>query len=241
MRIVKFHVLIALTLWIASAADAAPINIPAVRITPATKVYSFFTFNASALSRQGLFVAREIQNLTTLLISNDPAVPSITPCEITGDLNVTGVSCGNGAIRFGTNELFTYNTANALPPVTNRFPKGTKLVNGISQQYGANFLSPNLNGPVIIPGDATGRVVRIHFNQRIAQFGLMVDPGASSVNGLQFIINRQATPVQTLTAGVPQFVGVEDSAGFTDVTIIASGSPRAWTDDQFSYLTLAAF
>ena len=239
MRFFKFHVLIALSFWIVSAVDAAPITIPAVRTTPTTKVYTFFTFDAAALSRQGLFVTRELQNLTQQLISNDPAVPSITPCEIAGDLNVTGVSCGNGAIRFGTNELFTYNTANALPAVTNRFPKGTRLVKGIRQQYGANFLSPN---PVTgTGGDTTGRVVRIHFNQRMAQFGLMIDPGASSVNGIQFIVNRQATPVQTLTAGVPQFVGVEDSAGFTDVTIIASGTPRAWIADQFSYVPLAAF
>ena len=157
---------------------------------------------------------------------------SITPCPIAADLNLTGFGCGNGAIRFGNNELFTYNTGTLIKPVS------VNLDNGVRQQYGANFLSPNGT----FPGDSTGRVVGIHFKQRMAQFGLMIDPGlAGSVNGIQFIVNRQATPVQPIAAGVPQFVGVEDSAGFTDVTIIASGTPRAWIADQFSYLPLAAF
>jgi hypothetical protein len=232
MRYFKFYVLIALTLWMMSSVDAAPIAIPAVRITPATKVYTFFTFDARKLSKLGLTVQQEIDKLTQQLISTDPAVPSITPCPIATDLNVTGVSCGTGAIRLGTNELFTYNMETLLPPVP------VKLDNGVSEQYGANFLSPNGT----FPGDSTGRVVGIHFKQRMAQFGLMIDPGlAGSVNGIQFIVNRQATPVQPIAAGVPQFVGVEDSAGFTDVTIIASGTPRAWIADQFSYLPLAAF
>jgi hypothetical protein len=232
MRFFKIHVLIALSLWIVSAAEAAPITIQSVRTTPTTIVNTFFTFDTVKLSKQGLSVQQEIIKLTQQLISIDPAIPSITPCPIPGDLNATGISCGNAAIRFGANELFTYNTATALPKVN------VRLDNGVRQQSGANVLSPN----GAIPGDSSGRVVRIHFNQRMAQFGLMIDPGlAPSVNGIQFIVNRQTTPVQSLTAGVPQFVGVEDSAGFSDVTIIASGTPRAWIADQFSYVPLAAF
>jgi hypothetical protein len=236
MRFFKFHVLIALTSWMVSVAVAvavaAPIAIPSVRVTPATKVYTLFTFDAIKLSKLGLSIPQEMQLLTQQLLSADLAVASITPCQITGDLNVTGVSCGNGAIQFGTNELYTYNSPTNLPPVS------VVLDNGVRQQAGANFISPNGT----IPGDSTGRVVRIHFNQRMAQFGFLVDPGvAGSVSGIQFIVNSQSTPVQPLTAGVSQFVGVEDSAGFTDVTIIPSGTPRAWVADQFSYLPLANF
>jgi hypothetical protein len=233
MRLFKFHVLMALTIGLVSATvEAVPVSIPTVRVTSTTKVYTLFTFDAVKLSKQGLSIQQAIIDLTQQLVSIDPAIPSITPCPIVADLNATGISCGGSAIQFGTNEFFTFNSPTNLPKIT------VKLLNGVRNQYGANARSPN----GLIPGDPTGRVVRIHFNQRVAQFGLMIDPGvASTVSGVQFLVNHQSTPVQQFTAGVPQFVGVEDSAGFTDVTIIPSGSPRTWVADQFSYLPLANF
>ena len=233
MRLFKLKVLMALSIGIVSATvTAAPTAITAVRVTPATKVYTLFTFDAVKLSKQGLSIPQAINDLTLQLVSIDPAVASITPCPIAADLNLTGVSCGNGAIQFGTNEFFTFNSPTNLPKIT------VKLVNGVRNQYGANARSPN----GLIPGDPTGRVVRIHFNQRMAQFGMMIDPGvAGTLGGVQFMVNHQTTPVQQLTPGVPQFVGIEDSVGFTDVTIIPSVSPRTWVADQFSYLPLANF
>jgi hypothetical protein len=234
MQFFKYKVLIALLIGMASAtAYATPINIPAVRVTQDTKVYTFFTFDAQKLGklRPPLSVQQAKVRLDQQLLA-DPATSNITACPITGDVNATNVTCGNGAIQFGGGEFFTYSLATDLPGIPLR------LDNGVREQFGANFLSPN--NPA--PGDTTGRVVRIHFNKRMAQFGLMIDPGpGGSVSGIQFIVNRQTTPVQALTPGIPQFVGVEDSAGFTDVTIIATGTVRAWVADQFSYLPLANF
>ena len=137
-------------------------------------------------------------------------------------------------MRFGNAELYTYNLETNIPGVP------FALDRAIGEAQGVNFIAPN--GTVL--GDTKGRVVRIHFNRRVAQFGMLVDAGAAaspSVNGIQFIVNRQSTPVQTITAGAPQFVGVEDSAGFTDVTIVASGTPQSWIGDHFAYLPLVAF
>jgi hypothetical protein len=127
--------------------------------------------------------------------------------------------------------------------------KSTTLNKLILTSKGSNFVV----GTVGVPnsGDATGRVVNVHFNQRVTRFGLLVDAGqaaAPSLQGMQFFVNRQTTPVKALTGGVPIFVGVEDSAGFTDVTIITTGEvgnptteTRSWIADQFSFLPLAAF
>ena len=71
--------------------------------------------------------------------------------------------------------------------------------------------------------------------------------GAPSVSGIQFLVNRQTTPIQVLRGGIPTLVGVEDTAGFTDVTLITSGEigstteARAWIADHFAFVPLAAF
>jgi hypothetical protein len=229
MRFFKYYVLIALST--VATVQAAPTAISAVRVTPATKVYTFFTFDAKKLAKLGLFVSDEIAKLTQQLASTNPAVASITPCEVPGDLNFTQLSCGNGEIRFGDRELYTFNTGFNIPAV------GVRLDNGVHQEYGINFLAPNN----LFPGDGAGRVVRVQFKQRMAQFSLLIDTNTGTSNGIQFIVNHQSTPVRPLPAAGVTFVGVEDSDGFTDVTIITSGGSRQWYSDRFSYLPLANF
>ena len=227
MKILKLFALPVVCLWLGSPAQAAPRVISAM--AGAATTYSFFNVDANKL--KGRTVA-EVQNALQLQLDS----AGLTACWVTGDLNATNINCGNGAMRFGNTELYTYNLETRIPG----FPLDKEMKVVIREAQGVNFISPN--GTVL--GDTTGRVVRIHFKQRVERFGMLVDAGAAtapSVNGIQFIVNRQSTPVQPLTAGAPQFVGVEDSAGFTDVTIVASGTPRAWIADQFAFVPLAAF
>jgi hypothetical protein len=227
MNTIKYLAGIFVLIGISSPSQAAPKMISSM--TNAATTYSFFTVDAKKISggRTVLQVQNELQQQL------DTLGTGVTACWVTGDLNVTNINCGNGAMRFGNAELYTYNLETNIPGVPFALDKA------IGEAQGANFIAPN--GAVV--GDTTGRVVRIHFNQRVARFGMLIDAGAATVpavNGVQFIVNRQTTEVQPLTGGVPQFVGVEDNAGFTDITIIASGSPRAWIADQFAFVPLAA-
>jgi hypothetical protein len=228
MKILKLFALPVVCLWLGSPAQAAPKVISSM--AGAATTYSFFQVDTNKLKGQtvaGVQAALQLQ-LDSV---------GLTACWVTGDLNATNINCGNGAMRFGNTEFYTYNLETRIAG----FPLDKDMKVVIREAQGVNFISPN---GLTVPGDTTGRVVRIHFNQRVARFGMLVDAGAAtapSVNGIQFIVNRQSTQVQPLTAGAPQFVGVEDSAGFTDVTIIASGTPRAWIADQFAFVPLAAF
>ncbi|MFI3184707.1 MAG: hypothetical protein QX198_01865 [Methylococcaceae bacterium] len=234
-------------------AQASPKLISAMGAGATT--YSFFTLQARALPLG--VIASTVQNLLQAELTRSPILPALTACWVTGDLNETPVNCGNGAMQFGNADLYTYNGASSIPAfpvsktaVVGTVPKkSTTLDKLILTSKGANFVVGTIG--VANSGDATGRVVNVHFNQRVAQFGMLVDAGqaaAPSIKGMQFFVNRQTTPVTTLSGDVPVFVGVEDSAGFTDITIIASGEvgnptteTRSWIADQFSFLPLAAF
>ncbi|MFZ2407421.1 MAG: hypothetical protein WAW41_19975 [Methylobacter sp.] len=226
MRILKLFSLAVLWFWLGSPAQAAPRAISVMAGGATT--YSFFMVDAKRLN--GRTVAQLQNELQQQLDSNSTG---LTACWVTGDLNATNINCGNGAMRFGNTELYTYNLETNIAGVA------FVLDRAIREAQGANFISPN----VTVPGDTTGRVVRIHFNRRVAQFGMLVDAGAAtapSVNAIQFIVNQQTIPIQPLVPGTANFVGVEDPQGFSDVTIIASGTPRAWIADQFSYVPLAS-
>jgi hypothetical protein len=227
MKIIKFFALPVLYVCLGSPVQAAPKVISAM--VGAATTYSFFQVDTNKLKGR---TVTDVQ--AALQLQLDTA--GLTACWVAGDLNATNINCGNGAMRFGNTEFYTYNLETRIAG----FPLDKTMQVVIREAQGVNFISPN--GAVL--GDTTGRVVRIHFKQRVARFGMLVDAGAAtapSVNGIQFFVNRQSTQVQPLTAGAPQFVGVEDSAGFTDVTIIASGTPRAWIADQFAFVPLAAF
>lgn len=196
-------------------------------MTGTATAYAFFTVDTGKLN--GRTVSAVQAELQQQLDTNGTG---LTACWVTGDLNVTNLSCGNGAMRFGPSEMYTYNLETGIAGVPFAFDKA------IGEAQGANFISPN----GVIPGDEFGRVVRIHFKQRVAQFGMLIDSGlAPSITGVQFIVNNQPTTIKPLQAGVVEFVGVEDKAGFNDVTIIPSGSNRGYIVDHFSYVLLANF
>lgn len=227
MRHKKIRSLFLLIGMVSTAIEAAPTTITAMRIAPETKIYSLFTFDAVKLNKNGVSIPQAVAALTSQLAASTS--PVVSPCQIPGDVNATNIVCG--LMRFSGNEFFTTTAAISLPGL----PFKTDV--GVGVEYGDNFLSPN----GLIPGDSTGRVVHVHFSQRMVQFGFTIDPGGPSLSGVQFVVNRQTLPVVPLTANTPQFVGVQDSLGFTDITIIPSGVPRTWIGDQFSYLPLSAF
>jgi hypothetical protein len=62
-------------------------------------------------------------------------------------------------------------------------------------------------------------------------------------DGIQFIVNGQATPVRDFTRetrGNIPFAGVEDPHGFTELTIISTGNGSI-IGDQFTIVPLANF
>ncbi|ESS73887.1 hypothetical protein MGMO_8c00240 [Methyloglobulus morosus KoM1] len=171
-----------------------------------------------------------------------------TPCLIPADLNANNLVCGN-AVRFGT-DFFSFNSITNIPKPTLPFTGADKQsgLDRISLEFGVNGRSPALGQPNEAP-----RVVQIRFNKRIAQFGMVFDPfivtnspdlqeGRVS-DGIQFIVNGQATPVRDFTQetrGNIPFVGVEDSHGFTELTIISTGGGSI-IGDQFTIVPLANF
>jgi len=229
---------------LSSQAQAAPKLISAMGNAATT--YSMFIVDSAKTLKAG-FTVTQVQTALQTELNLNTSAPKLTACFVAGDLNITSVNCGNGAMQFRNADFYTYNIPSNIPV----YPLSKNLKSLFLETQGANFLSSTTNAVgQIIPGDTTGRVVNVHFKQRVAQFGLLVDAGqvgAPSVSGIQFLVNRQTTPVQTLTGGVPIFTGVEDAAGFTDVTIITSGEigstteARAWIADHFSFVPLAAF
>ncbi|NJD05912.1 MAG: hypothetical protein FIA97_05375 [Methylococcaceae bacterium] len=196
------------------------------------QVYDFYVLDARKLQKIGLSTNQELAKLATQL-----APFGVKPCEILTDLNATGISCGdaaNGFIQFGRNEFFSYNSPFDLPPSF-----AAKVEDpGVTKRYGSNFLATTVIGQIQTPG----RAVQYHFTQRMAQFGLLLEAPNSSANAVQFIVNNQVLPAQTLTPNVPVFLAVEDSHGFTDVTIVPSGgATMSYVADHFSYLPLTQF
>ncbi len=244
MKNLKLISLAVVCVGLSSQAQAAPklISVMGNGVT----TYSMFIVDSAKTLKAGLSVIQAQTALQADLNLNTSS-PKLTACYVAGDLNITPVNCGNGAMQFRNADFYTYNIPSNIPV----FPLSKNLKSLFLETQGANFLSSTTNAVgQIIPGDTTGRVVNVHFKQRVAQFGMLVDAGqagAPSVSGIQFLVNRQTTSKQMLTGGIPNFVGVEDAAGFTDVTILTSGEmgstteARAWIADHFSFVPLAAF
>jgi hypothetical protein len=228
MRTFKFFSILVLYGSLLSQAQAAPVMVSALR-SPAD-TYSLFYIDGAKL-RGGTSVAEEQIILTDQLAALDPP---LKPCFAGRDLNPTSIRCGSGTtqMQLGSSEFFGYDLETLLigPPIT--------LNRGVRQLWFSNFLAPTILGP----GDNVGRIASIHFTGRMAQFGMLVDPGANaSLSSIQFIVNDHALSPVALTPGVVQFVGVEDSQGFTDLTIVGAGITRAFVADQFSIVPLANF
>ena len=228
--------------------QAAPINITALSATAPATTYTFIKVNVDIAKFPAWKTAFQV--LTAL--QTDLTANKLTACNIAGDLNRTGIDCGNGDMKLATNEAYTYNVAGAVPPyvipnitATVLDPKnGKTVINTLADVLTLGQVSNFFASTPGVPGDLTGRVINIHFKQRVAQFSMQVSAGqalAPSVTGIQFMVNHQLTPVQAVTGGVANFVGIEDKAGFTDLTIIASGSTRAWVADYLAFVPLSAF
>ncbi|QPK63377.1 hypothetical protein IVG45_21680 [Methylomonas sp. LL1] len=236
---------IALTLCTAFVlpAVAAPRLIGEADLKAAKTSYSFFYADPKKVLLTTATIQTQLQDR---LIA---AGLSTTPCLIPGDLNVNNLVCGGGAIRFGAN-FFSFNSITNIPKPKLPFTaedKNTGL-DKVSLEFGVNGLSPAINQPSEMP-----RVVHFRFNQRIAQFGMVFDPfivtdstdpqeGRVS-DGVQFIVNGQATPVRDFTQetrGNIPLVGVEDPHGFTELTIISTGGGSI-IGDQFTIVPLTNF
>ncbi len=169
----------------------------------------------------------------------------IAPCLVSADVNATGIKCGKDSvtgtslISFSTNEFYSfvrpYNLAKL--PIT--------YDTGVKQVFGANFKSP----VGLLPGDAFGKNVHLHFDRPVSQFMIHIDAGnplAPSVSGIQFYVSNgttavASTPVKTLTAPT-QFVGVQRAAGFTDLVIVPTGGQsQAFAADLFSVVPTANY
>lgn len=228
MRTFTFFAILILYAGLSLRAQAAPVMVSALRSTAET--YVLFYIEPKRLP-SGMTVALEQANLTAELAA---MTPPMKPCFANGNLNATNIRCGTGTLQMqlGINELFSYNLETSLPALPFNLDKG------VTQTWFANFLSPD----GIIPGDNFGRLTRIHFTGRMAQFGMLVDPGLNgSVNSIQFIVNGKALAPTPLIAGTVQFVGVEDPQGFTDLTVIAGGATRAFVADKLAFVPLAKF
>ncbi len=174
---------------------------------------------------------------------------STTPCLIAADLNANNIVCGNGAIRLGA-DFFSFNSITNIAKPNLPFTAADKDsgLDSVSLEFGVNGRAPVLGQP-----NEAVRMIKIRFNQRIAQFGLVVDPFIVSdspdltegrvSDGLQFIVNGQATAVRDFTQeirGNIPFVGVEDPHGFTEVTVISTGGGSI-IGDQFTIVPLTNF
>lgn len=228
MRTFSFFSILMLYAGLGPLVQAAPVMVAGLRETAET--YSLFYIDPKKL-RGGLSVAQEQALLTEQLTA---LTPPLKPCFSSGNLNITNLRCGSGTtqMQLGSGEIYSYNLESLLlaVPIT--------LDRGVTPIWFANFLAPDET----IPGDNLGRVARIHFTGRMAQFGMLVDPGINgSLSNIQFIVNGQALPPKPMNPGAAQFVGVEDKQGFTDITIIAGGATRAFVADKLAFLPLAKF
>ena len=157
----------------------------------------------------------------------------ISPCLVSTDINGTPINCGAGLVSFGTNQLFSYITPINLSKLNINFNKGVKQV------FGANFHSPK----GLIPGDASGRVVHVHFNQSVTEFAMNIDSGQAdtpSIEKIQFVmgaVGSQVALTHPLIPGISQWVGVQAPNGIQDLDVTAVGSASAYTFDLFTVVT----
>lgn len=237
---------ISLVLCAATAlpAAAAPRLIEATDVKAAKTTYSFFYINQAKLS---ISLATARTNLQQRL---NTAGEGITACFLTADLNNNNINCGNGLMNLGP-DYFSYHngTHHPVPTITWLAADETSGLDTTSVEYGVNARSATL---VTQPTEST-RVFQIRFNRRVAQFGLYVDPFMQTdtpdltegrlVDGVQFIVNGQVTPVRDLTGelrGNTPFIGVEDPHGFTEVTVIGTGGGSI-QGDRYTVVPLSSF
>lgn len=241
MRTYTFFLILTLYAGLSLPVQAVPVMVPALRSTANT--YSIFFINPKQLSGNTSVAQAQIA-LTNQLAALTPPLKS---CFTDIDFNGTNIRCGTGnaQMQLGISEFFGYNRETLLQGL----PSNT-LDKSVHKVWASNFLTP----PITQPPTPTenGRVARIHFTGRMAQFGMLVDPGRAgapqlntvllgSLNTIQFIVNGQALPPKPITAGVVQFIGVEDTHGFTDITVIAAGVTRAFVADKLAFVPLANF
>jgi hypothetical protein len=235
-----------LALATALPASAAPRLIGAADVRATKTTYSLFHANPQKVLLTSATIQTQLQQRLT-----DAGLGHITPCVITVDLNANNMVCGGGLLRMGP-DFFSFNSLTNIPKIALPFTAADKDsgLDTVSMEFAVNGRSPLLGQPTESP-----RVVTFRFNRRIAQFGFVIDPFILTntpdltegrlTDGIQFIVNGQATPVRDLTQelrGIPPFVGVEDPHGFTDVTIVPSGGlTMSYIADHFSYLPLTQF
>lgn len=242
-KLITRTIAIALSMVFAVPLTAAPRLISDADLKTTKTSYSFFYADPR---RVRLTTATIEAQLTDRLRA---AGLSTTPCLIPGDLNVNNLVCGGGAVRFGA-DFFAFNSLTNIPKPNLLFTRADQDsgLDRVSIEFGVNGRTPVLNQPNEMP-----RVIQIRFNRRMAQFGMVFDPfivtdtpdlqeGRVS-DGVQFIVNGQATPVRDFTQqlrGEIPFVGVEDPNGFTELTIISTGGGSI-IGDQFTIVPLANF
>ena len=168
--------------------------------------------------------AQALANLTTQLSGE-----GISPCLVSADINATPLSCGNGLVSFGANQMYSY----TLP--INMLQLPIKFDEGVRQVFAGNFLSPK----GLIPGDRIGHTVHVHFKQPVVQFAMDIDSGqaiAPSIDSVQFVTGAGAAQVsvsQSLLPGTVQWVGIQSLNGITDLDVVATGSTQAFAIDRF--------
>lgn len=226
-------------------AQAAPTMVTTLR--PTAQTYAVYFLN------QSIFNTSAKLSVVKSDITSQLAPLGLLPCfETTADLNATDLRCGSdatgGQMQLGINELFSYSLETLLKPELLAKNANNNNLKGVTQQYVANFIAPNPLVPTA-PFDTQGRVARIHFTARMAQFGFQLDPGVfGTLNTIQFIVNGQALPPQTIAPNGVQFVGVEDPHGFTDLSIVGGGgaaqgskAAQSFVSTRLAFLPLTKF
>lgn len=194
------------------------------------KTYALFYMNPKRLQ---LPLFQELS-----ILNNQMSLSGVSPCLVSADINATGITCGKGLVKFGTNELYSYGRPFNLQKVPLTLDKG------VQQVFGADFRSP----VGLVPGDPVGKSVSVHFNQPVSQFAMNFDSGqatAPSIGAIQFIVGTGTNAVsltQTLAPGTTQWAGVQAPGGFTDLVMVPlEGATQAFVIDQFSLVTKAQF
>lgn len=234
-----------LGLALALPVTAAPRLIGGADVRAAKTTYSLFHADPNKVLLSATTLQTQLQQRLTAA-----GLAHITPCVITVDLNANNMSCGAGTIRLGP-DFFSFNSITNIPKPTLPFTAADKDsgLDTVTMEFAVNGRSPTLVGQ---PTE-TPRVVQFRFNKRMAQFGFVIDPFIVTdtpdltegrlTDGVQFIVNGQATPVRDLTLetrGNIPFVGVEDPHGFTEVTIVSTGGGSI-IGDQYTVVPLSSF
>lgn len=251
LRRISERLAVALCALVALPSQAAPALIGADQVKAGKTTFSMYFIDAANL-RKGSPVLSVTQAQTTLQQRLNAAGEGITACFLAADINANNVNCGGGLMRLGVDLFSTTTPLNHVPPTLNWLAEDANTrLDKTTSEYMINIRNTTvLTGPF-----DTARVVKVTFNKRIAQFGFQVDPYSFNtdpaappnegriLDGIQFIVNGQATPFSDLTTslrGDLPFVGVEDSNGFTEVTIVASGG-GSLRPDRYTVVPLSNF